>query len=195
MWDFIDKVVYINLDKRTDRRERMECVTKAFGQKVHRFAAIEDTYGVIGCAKSHVAVLRQALEDGVTNILVLEDDVEWCNVEEAYPKLEELANQPYDVIMLGAGSLVLEGSPNRVHTAQCGHAYLVNKHYIPVLLARLEEGVNLLIQNPGTGYVHANDQYWKKLQSIHNWYVVLPFLMYQRPDYSDIQHCYVDYRG
>jgi hypothetical protein len=126
---------------------------------------------------------------------VLEDDAEWCNVEEAYPKLEELANQPYDVIMLGAGSLVLGDSPNRVHTAQCGHAYLVNKHYIPTMLNIFETSMQCLVDAPEKHHIYSPDQYWKKLQSIHNWYIVLPFLMYQRPDYSDIQHCYVDYRG
>jgi glycosyl transferase family 25 len=193
MWDFLDKVVYINLDKRTDRRTHMEGVTATFGNKVHRFAAIEG--GSIGCTKSHVAVLRQAMEENVSNILILEDDVEWTQFESGYAQLESLVSNPYDVIMLGAGSLVQGDAPNRVYTAQCAHAYIVNKHYIPILLQTFEDGLQCLIASPAQEYLYAHDQYWKNLQPFHKWYIVLPFLMYQRPDYSDIQKQYVDYRG
>ena len=35
--------------------------------------------------------------------------------------------------------------------------------------------------------------YWKNLQKIHNWYIVNPVLMIQRPSKSDIENNYKDY--
>jgi len=42
-WGFLDKVVYINLKKRTDRRLQMEEFVKPFEDKTIRFNAIEDS--------------------------------------------------------------------------------------------------------------------------------------------------------
>jgi glycosyl transferase family 25 len=194
MFEFIDKVVYINLDKRTDRREHMGNVTTIFGNKVQRLSAIEDPIGIVGCGKSHIAVLRQALKENVRNVLILEDDVEWNKINEGYAQLEELVEKPYDVILLSAGSLQYDRNTLRVLSAQCASSYLVHGDYIPTLLSNFEDALSQLIStnNP---YMYAHDMYWKRLQPIDQWFAVSPCIMYQRPDYSDIQNEYVDYRG
>ena len=38
-WNFIDKVVYINLERSTERNEHMKEFVKPFGDKVIRFNA------------------------------------------------------------------------------------------------------------------------------------------------------------
>ncbi len=194
MFEFIEKVVYINLDKRIDRRQHMENLTGIFGNKVERFSAIEDPIGIVGCGKSHIAVLRQALKENVSNILILEDDVEWNKFDEGYVRLEQLVKQQYDVILMSAGSLQYDRNTLRVLSAQCASSYLVHGDYIPTILSNFEDALSQLIStnNP---YMYAHDMYWKRLQPIDRWFVVSPCLMYQRPDYSDIENKDVDYRG
>ena len=46
---FIDKIIYINLDKRIDRREHMERQLEKFGLTAERFSAIKHEEGIVGC--------------------------------------------------------------------------------------------------------------------------------------------------
>jgi GR25 family glycosyltransferase involved in LPS biosynthesis len=56
-WSFLDKVVYINLERSPERNERMKEVLKPFGDKVIRFNAIDmPDKGWLGCTRSHVRV-------------------------------------------------------------------------------------------------------------------------------------------
>jgi hypothetical protein len=45
MFEFVDKIVYINLEHRTDRRAQIEEVLKDVSDKVIRFNAIKETHG------------------------------------------------------------------------------------------------------------------------------------------------------
>jgi glycosyl transferase family 25 len=193
MFDFIDKVVYINLERRNDRRKHMEKMTSVFGDKVIRFLAIEHNPGNIGCTMSHVAVLKMALDKKWKNVLILEDDVEWNRFGQGYNILQTLAMNSYDVILLGGGSIHFDSKTYKLHSSQTTTAYLVNGHYIPRLLENFEYGLKGLIEtnNP---WEYAIDMQWKKLQASDNWFIVSPSLVYQIPNYSDIEGKHVDYR-
>jgi len=188
MFEFIDKVVYINLDKRSDRREHMEKMTSCFGNKVHRFSAFEYSPGYMGATKSHIGCLKLAIENNWKNVLILEDDAEWNNFDKGYEKLHNLASNPYDVIMLGATSLEYDEN-YRMTNGVSGVGYLVNNHYFQILLNNLEECLSLS--------THDNpcflDRWWNQLQKKDNWYIVSPCLVYQIPSYSDIQNVFIDY--
>jgi glycosyl transferase family 25 len=195
MWEFLDKVIYINLDKRKDRNERMIEMTKTFGDKVIRFSAIEDSPGYLGCSQSHIKVLEMVIENNWGNVLIMEDDVEWNKFERNYTRLDFLARMfPYDVILLG-GVCVYKHPNDRLISSQTACGYLVNKTYCSRLLENFKEGYNLLKQT--NNYVlYALDQYWKNLQKTDNWYILAdPCMIYQKPDYSDIEKTYVDYRS
>ena len=82
MWEFIDKIIYINLDHRDDRRKIMSKFfqnTKIPLEKVVRFSGIKKKYGPRGCLESHTSILELAKENGWKNILILEDDLEIFN--------------------------------------------------------------------------------------------------------------------
>ena len=193
MFEFIDKVVYINLERRKDRRKHMEKMTSVFGDKVIRFSAIEHNPGNIGCSMSHVAVLKMAVDEKWRNVLVLEDDVEWNKFNIGYPIFKTLTHNEYDVILLGGGSMHFDSNTYKLYSAQTTTAYLVNQHYIPTLLKNFEYGLKGLIEtnNP---YEYAIDIQWKQLQARDNWFIVSPSLVYQMPSYSDIEGKNVDYR-
>lgn len=193
MWEFVDKVIYINLDKRPDRNEHMKKMTSTFGDKVIRFSAIEGP-GYFGCTQSHIGVLELAVKNNWKNVLVMEDDAEWNDFESNYKRLETLASNTYDVILLG-GVAVYKHYNDKLISAQTATAYLVNSHYYSKLIETFKEGLTLL-KETGNDNLYANDQYWKKYQNIDNWFIVShPCMVYQRPDYSNILNMNVDYRN
>ena len=104
---FVEHVVYINLDHRTDRLEQVTAELAPYfpPEKVTRFSAIQLDRGALGCTLSHIAVLELAKAKGWKNVLVLEDDAMWKaeQFEEAYATLDRLASNPYDAIMLSSG--------------------------------------------------------------------------------------------
>jgi GR25 family glycosyltransferase involved in LPS biosynthesis len=195
-WEFIDKVVYINLEYRTDRRKRMEHLTRTFGDKVIRFSAIKDDRdGAVGCLKSHLAVLNLAVEKQWKNVLVLEDDVEFYDFDNGIKHLECLVKSPYDVIMLGGTTTEFDTKTFKVSNSQSAASYLVNNHYFEILRNTFNEGLkNLLLHPEGHQHLYSTDRCWCELQRRDNWYIVFPSLMYQAPDYSDIVKGNVDYR-
>lgn len=78
MWhNYIDKIVYINLDHRVDRNVSILKEMKRLQipqSKYLRFSAIKNDRGAIGCTFSHVKILQMAIENKWKNVLILEDD-------------------------------------------------------------------------------------------------------------------------
>jgi len=192
MFEFVDKVVYINLAHRTDRKEQIEEVLKVIpSEKVLRFDAIKQPHGGVGCSMSHIAVLEMAQREGWKNYLVVEDDAVWNNFEESYALLEKLIKNPYDVIVLGLANG--KYTPEyKVLSSQTATAYIVNSNYYPVLLDNFKEGLMYFIQTRRYD-IFAIDQYWKRIQPRDTWYATVPSLMVQRPGYSDIEKRNIDY--
>ena len=62
----------INLDKRPDRWQKMQEDWKDFN--LIRVSAVEDNIGFVGCAKSHLSLVKYAKDNNMPYILVLEDD-------------------------------------------------------------------------------------------------------------------------
>jgi GR25 family glycosyltransferase involved in LPS biosynthesis len=190
MFDHIEHVVYINLEHRKDRKEQIEKELSVFGEKVQRFDAIhEPGRGHLGCSKSHIEVLKLAIQSGWKNYLVVEDDVVLDLT--GYPILEDLITRPYDVILLGGTALSFDKT-YRCYNSCCTTAYLVHQSYYQTLLTNFEEGVQKLEKNYSKSDFYAIDQYWNPLQRSDNWYIVYPTLASQRSDYSDITGQLID---
>jgi hypothetical protein len=181
MWEFVDKVIYINLDCRPDRREQVEHELKVFGDKVFRFSAIEDRLeGAVGNCKSHIAALQLALDSGVNNVLIVEDDVTWNKYEEGYNKLSVLTRNKYDVICLGASAVTFDQTNLNLKECNAAHAYLVSREYIPTLIHNYNEGLVLREQTRRFD-LYNFDCYWNECIKKDNWFVIVPNLLYQRP--------------
>ena len=87
IFNYFDGGFYLNLDKRTERRESFEQRSKEAGFKVERFSAIqlkeEDVpnphNGVnwhikISCTYSHFEMIKEAKKRALKNCLIFEDD-------------------------------------------------------------------------------------------------------------------------
>jgi GR25 family glycosyltransferase involved in LPS biosynthesis len=202
MWGFIDKIVYINLAHRKDRRALMEKnVLSVFpADKITRFDAIKHTRGEIGCSMSHIAVLEDALMSGCKNILVLEDDAQWTTDASTYSNaltmIETLVDaNKYDVISFGCTSAEYETTSLRLKKGYTTSSYLVNAPYIPTLLSNFKEGLALLVKSTrhedSKWYDHALDQHWWTLMT-DRWYMPVPPPITQRVDHSDITQTTID---
>jgi len=195
-FDFVDHVVYINLDKRTDRRAQIEAELAPYfpPEKVTRFSAIQCENGAMGAAASHIAVLEMAKATGWKNVLVLEDDAVWCSetFDEAYIALERLVENPYDAIVLGGHNTTWNSSNFRLIQTFGAEACLVGSHYYDTLLNNYKESYALL-EAHNMSWEYGIDVRWNQLHMRHSWYAVVPALMKQIPGYSDIRGQVVGY--
>jgi len=189
--DQIEKVVYINLEERIDRRDdTIRELTKIFSdEKILRFEAIKHNNGAIGCTMSHISVIEMAIREKWGNILILEDDIGWNT---NFSLLGKLMNISYDVILLSGYYVNYNKSTCRIISSQTTGAYIVNSSYYQTLLNNYKEGLEKLLTTNNVR-LYAIDQYWKHIQSKDNWYIIQPNLCFQKPSYSNIEKRHVNY--
>ena len=74
--DRLSKVIYINLDHRTDRRQDMENDLKNVFKynKAERLEATLHEHPAYGCTYSHVRIWRRMIQEGWESVLIMEDD-------------------------------------------------------------------------------------------------------------------------
>jgi len=73
--DRLSRVVYINLEHRTDRRQEMEGELKKLRyDKAERLEAQLSDYPAAGCTLNHVRAWRRMIKEGWESIMVMEDD-------------------------------------------------------------------------------------------------------------------------
>lgn len=193
----IDKIIYINLDHRSDRRKEIESELNKFNLKYERFPAISHTNGAIGCSKSHLAIIKYAKQNNYKNILVLEDDFEFIiNKYTFYDEINKLSQVNFDVCLLAYNTPNLYDCPYsflyKIKDAQTASAYIVQSHYYDTLITVWENAIKLFEEtNDDTKYTC--DQSWKPLQEKDNWYCFKTRIGKQRKSYSDIQKGIVNY--
>jgi len=199
----IDRIIYINLDYREDRKEEIESEIEKMNlqEKTERFRGIRVVdQGILGCTKSHLAVLKLAKERGYKNVLILEDDFEFVVSKEEFERELETffeSKIDYDVCMLSY--LLKEEGPEsndenvkRVIEAQTASGYLVNAKYYDTII-ELYEWAWPLLETTKAHWLYANDQCWKTLQKKDNWFYFANRLGKQRASYSDNSMTYMDY--
>lgn len=203
----IQHVLFINLDSRIDRRTHCESQFRKLGLQPQRFRAIRNADGAIGCSMSHVACLELAIKNDWDHVLVCEDDVLVCEDDATITNPALLVHQvnqflnrfgdQWDVLLLSGNNYqpFQQVAPECVRVANCQTttSYLVRRPYFNRLLANFKEGLRNLIAAPAEQPKYAIDQYWKRLQRVDHWYLIVPITVIQRPDYSDISGQHVDF--
>ena len=196
----IDKIYYINLNKRVDRKEQIEQELNQFGLLYERFEAFETPgFGIHGCGLSHLAVLKMAKANNYNNVLILEDDFTFVvSKNEFEQQLTAFFDHtiPFDVLMLSYNLLNFDiteyGFVNKVKEAQTASGYLVAQHYYDTLIDLYEYAMPLLVQTK-QHWIYANDQVWKRLQITDTWYYFVKRIGKQAAGYSDNAQQYVEY--
>lgn len=193
MFEEVDKVVYINLEERPDRRIQVEKELSVFpSEKVVRFNAIKQTNGALGASMSHIAVVEMAIQNNWKNVLIVEDDMTWNKFDGGYAIYKKLVSNPFDVLILG-GACVTCSSDYKAEVVSTATAYIVKNHYFKTLLETFKEGLEKFINNQELHHKYALDRIWMKLMAKDNWYIVHPPMCVQRPGYSNIENKFTNY--
>jgi hypothetical protein len=187
-----DRVVVVNLARRPDRLSRFwQQLSDWPFKRPERFEAVDGLAvgvpagwkkgaGAWGCMLSHRAIVSAAIRDGVSALLVLEDDAR--PVANFSLLAEEfLANVPgdWDCLMLGAQHLLPPALVSR-GVVRCGaanrtHAYAVRGPMMSTLLHRWEQATD----------DHC-DIILASLMPQFTAYAPNPFLIGQDAGYSDV---------
>ena len=161
--EFFDRTYLINLPERRDRLVEMKREFRKIGvsfpsDKVILFPAVKptekgdfQTVGVKGCFLSHLGVLREARDQGVSHVLVLEDDLSFFSFFRKHQDslVQVIQKTEWDFAYLGHiqpvasnKTVVLERASRSFTTA---HFLAFNGRVLDRLVNFLEE----VLQRPG----------------------------------------------
>jgi glycosyl transferase family 25 len=203
-FDFIDKIIYINLDNRTDRKRDIEAEFKRLdipSDKIVRFSAFYTSAGgAVGCSLSHIQALTIAKKNNWKNCLILEDDFNFIDDTEFIDKIIEhffTSFKEWDVLNLARGYYQHFSNTNskyiqKIYDVSVAAAYIVNSHFYDTLLQNFHEGCEHLLREPDKDKLYCVDRYWNKLQRVSNWYITNPSIGYQRSGMSSITNTTCD---
>lgn len=159
------KVLYINLDHRTDRKEHIE---KLFPE-AERVSGIKDERGgYFGCVRSHILCLKIAMARRYESVIILEDDfnykgettIETMDIPEEYDMLL-LSN----LIKSEKDMTNYNDKFDRVFKCVWTSGHLVHNRFYQKLIDVFEESLKALDkENKHCNYL---DVYWAKIFPDH----------------------------
>lgn len=197
---YFDKIYYINLEKRKDRNQ--ECIEelKKYNIIAERFNAVDGSsvtksnwshgLGAIGCLQSHLEIIKNAKENKYNNILILEDDVIFNNIEENFKKYYKQVPENWDMLYFSGNHNQHEGNQLNMVTdniIKCyitytTHSYAVKSSIYDIIINQLSNSVNPV------------DVEYTKIQKYFNCYAFYPGISSQRVGYSDILNTDINYQ-
>ena len=154
IFDYFDGGFYLNLDKRTERREVFEMRSKEAGFEVERFSAIQlneddvpnphngrDWHIKISCTYSHFEMIKEAKRRGWKNCVIFEDDCIFADgfVDKVKKCIDELKDKEWDLFYMGGepGGWCDSVGDN---LAKCRagmyatHAYVINESFYDTII-------------------------------------------------------------
>ena len=192
----IDKIIYINMDARADRRSALLQEFQRVGiseTQIVRFPA--SSYNGCpnsGCLLSHANALERAYDMDLQNVLILEDDFVFID---DVPKIHRDIRAffqleiSWDVVMLTTCAAVVSENTNqlvsRISSSGNGAAYLVNRSMMLELSTLFKSNVENLFATK-QHWVYQNDILWKTIMPMSQWYMFNHYLGYQKEGYSDL---------
>ena len=202
---FFDKIYCINLDSRTDRWDECQQMFSKYNLEVERFSAFEPNVEATCCIsnkkfsliRTHREIIKICRENGLNNVLIFEDDVEFCDYLPGYTKasLEERFNNSishlpndWNVLYLGCGNYtnnrsLVGGELYKIGYGLTTHAIAINKNFYDTIIDKLEVPFQEL------------DTIYCELLYKHNCFSYYPNLISQRESFSDIENKHVNYDG
>ncbi len=202
---YFDRVVLVNLPRRPDRLRQVKKALRECAwpfQQPEVFAAVDGLVspppphwkhqaGAWGCTQSLLAVLEQALADGVKSLLVLEDDVCFApDFREGVERFLRTVPGDWDGLMLGGQHIIEKnGWPKmarrgiyRCFDCERTHCFAVRGKYMARLCERWRGGGRF------RGNAHCDQIMGRdpQLQRAHRVYAPEFFLVGQERSASDV---------
>lgn len=200
--EYIDKVFYINLDRRTDRLAeiRNELASVGLTNKAERFKALEHKEPCVGCSMSHAAVLDRIVKGGYKNTLILEDDFTFLvGKEELESLLDEFFRrhgEEYDCVMFSynhdTAPTECDDTVSHVMRSRTASGYMVSHRFADKLQRCIASAIPLF-ERTLMHWLYQNDVVWFPLQVESNWYCFKKRVGRQRAGYSDLGGGFRDY--
>ena len=203
----VDIAICISLKTEHKRREETIRECNKIGLPVKFFLAdLHPDGGVEGCKDSHKKVIQYAKDNNFENILVLEDDVLFDEVAIKNMKPLRLPNN-IDMLYLGYHinrGLRISDQLLKLESGLTTHAYIMNKNVYDIFLNYIDKEWDIpefqdlnQFEKPFFGKLRAVDMFYAKY--IHHargkTFGIYPMIAYQRPEYSQIEKAYVDYKN
>ncbi|EKQ70229.1 glycosyltransferase involved in LPS biosynthesis [Leptolyngbyaceae cyanobacterium JSC-12] len=175
--DFFQRAYIINLPERKDRRKATEKELQKVGMQIapgrlEFFSAIRPDHpdgfpsiGARGCFLSHLQILKQARDAGLTNVLVMEDDV---FMDDSFPifedaLIEQLRQEAWGFAYFGYPTMQPLTSPVKFvpfyESMLTTHCYGVNASILDRLITFLEELQQRPPGHPDGGPMHLDGAY------------------------------------
>jgi len=182
--DFFDKVIVINLDRRTDRMDKLVPQLEKLDIQYKRFSAVDakklDIDPVVAGLRSHLQVMKQIAGQ---RVLILEDDAQFVeDFNEKFEKVMQTLPEDWDIFYLGAlvpkdvGLIRMVNRHWGIQVLTTGtQAYCINPSRLEYFINKLED-YNFYID------IGLRD-FAKDLKA----YITQPNLVVQFPSYSDLR--------
>jgi len=199
--NYIDKIYYINLEHRKDRKEHIENqIKKIIDPKLSittRFNAIANKNGCIGCSKSHLAVIEECIQNNYNNVLIFEDDFEFIIDKSEFKNyLDTFFKKEidYDILLLGVNGPSFANKTDffKVTNSLTTSGFIINNRVFNQFRDICKESISGLEQKK-SGVIYCIDDLWKQIQRNGNVYTFPKRVGKQRADYSDIIKKHVNY--
>lgn len=197
---YFDKVFYINLDRRTDRKEECEKELQSHNIIAERVSAVDantltdmklypqksfnrSCYGLV---LTNIKIFENAKKNNYKSIVIFEDDVvlsENFNTQ-LYNIYPQVPNN-WDILYLGAHHIKppikISNNVGKCVWALTTHAIIFKQSSYDIILNELYK-----LDYPIDWTLYT---LYDKL----NVYSIIPSIAFQRPSYSDIEHDFTDY--
>ncbi|MBF2027610.1 MAG: glycosyltransferase family 25 protein [Oscillatoriales cyanobacterium C42_A2020_001] len=175
--DFFQRAYIVNLPERKDRRKATEKELQKVGMQItlgrlEFFPAIRPdspngfpSIGARGCLLSHLQILKQARDAGLTNVLIMEDDV---FMDESFPEfedalIEQLRQEKWEFAYFGYPTMQPLTPPVKFapfhEPMLTTHCYGVNASIFDRLITFLEELQQRPPGHPDGGPMHLDGAY------------------------------------
>lgn len=192
--------IYMNLDRRTDRRELAEKEFERMGISPVRMPGVFITTApnqrlndILGCMYAHIECLIWGFQRE-SNVFIYEDDIKFIDRPDIRELTDaacsELEQREWDMFYLCANILRPHRQESehlsRLNHAQSTVAYGVNFNFIPKLLSYLP--LNGQITQPWIDVIYAEN-----VVPQNKCYISVPMMGVQREGWSDIEGMHVRY--
>ena len=203
-FEYFDKIFLINLDKRKDRLDRCNAIFKQNGVSdlIERFPGIvpnssddipytRDTEKIkvplYGCLLSHIHIIKKAKAEGLKSILVLEDDVEFINIEAIDKAINQLSSREWSLFYLGCNTHVPLNKED-------DNLLVLKKGYATHAVAYHESFYDYFLDNFNQRKIGIIDVWLSDFgQENFKSYCTYPITAVQVSNHSDIHNAYADY--
>lgn len=182
--EFFDKIVVINLDRRTDRMEKLDLQLKELDIQYKRFSAVDaiklNIDPIVAGLRSHLQVIKDNIG---RRVLVLEDDAYFVdNFNEKFRKIMQTLPEDWDIFYLGAlvpkdvGQINMVNRHWGIQVLTTGsQAYCIRPEMQHYFISRLED------------YNYYIDIGLRDFAKGYKPYITQPNLVTQFPSYSDLR--------